>query len=88
MGRYLFIVARGHPNLYAHLQREFSENPDREVVVDRRQSERRQRPESHEPERRHGERRGQRGSASHVRGVGGDPGVPVLIVELAPATTP
>jgi hypothetical protein len=88
MARHLFIAARGHPDLYAHLQRGFSENPDFEVLVDRRQSERRQGPESHEPKLRHGERWGQRGSASHVRGIGVDAGVPMLIVELAPATTP
>ena len=89
MPRYLFIVARGHPDVYADLQRQFLENPDVEVLVDRRLSERRlsgrqERQESHEPERRHGERRGQRGGSSHVLGIGGDPGLPALIVELAP----
>ena len=70
MPHYLFIVARGHPEVYADLQRQFLGNPDVEVLVDRRLA----------------ERRGQRGEGSHVRGVGGDPGLPALIVELAPGT--
>jgi hypothetical protein len=84
MPRYLFIVARGHPDVYADLQRQFLGNPEVEVLVDRRLSERRDHQEPHQPERRRGERRGQRGGDSHVRGIGGDPGLPALIVELAP----
>lgn len=84
MSRYLFIVARGHPEVYADLQRQFVGNPDVEVFVDRRLAERRGREDPHEPERRRGDRRGQRGEGSHVLGVGGDPGLPALIVELAP----
>ena len=84
MPRYLFIVARGHPHVYADLQRQFLENPEVEVLVDRRLSERREHQASHEPERRRGERRGQRDGSSHVRGIGGDPGLPALIVELEP----
>ena len=81
---YLFIVARGHPDVYADLQRQFLGNPDVQVLVDRRVSERRGPQSSHEPERRRSERRGQRGEGSHVRGIGGDPNLPALIVELAP----
>lgn len=81
---YLFVVARGHPEVYADLQSQFQGNPDIEVLVDRRLSERRGRQDAREPERRRGDRRGQRGESSHVRGVGGDPGLPALIVELAP----
>ena len=84
MPRYLFVVARGHPDVYADLQRQFLGNPEVEVLVDRRLSERREHQESHEPERRRGERRGQRDGSSHVRGIGGDPNLPALIVELAP----
>jgi hypothetical protein len=84
MPRYLFIVARGHPAVYADLQRQFAGNPDVEVLVDRRLAERREHQEPHEPERRRGERRGQCGGSSHVRGIGGDPGLPALMVELAP----
>jgi hypothetical protein len=84
MPRYLFIVARGRSEVYADLQRQFQGNPEVEVLVDRRLAERRERAESHEPERRRGDRRGQRGGSSPVRGIGGDPGLPALIVELAP----
>lgn len=84
MPRYLFIVARGHPDVYADLQRQFRGNAEVEVLVDRRLSERREHQESYEPERRRGERRGQRGGSSHVRGIGSDPSLPALIVELAP----
>ncbi len=83
MPRYLFVVARGHPEVYADLQRQFAGNPDVEVVVDRRLSERRAHEETHAPERRQAERRGKRGGDSHVLGIGGDPGLPALIVELA-----
>jgi hypothetical protein len=81
MPRYLFIVAQGHPDLYADLQRQFKGNTEVEVIVDRRLAERRGRQDPHVPERRQGERRGE---SSRVRGVGGDPSLPVLIVELAP----
>lgn len=84
MPRYLFIVTRGHPDVYADLQRQFLGNPEVEVLVDRRVSERRRAQDSHEPERRRSERRGQRGENSHVLGIGGDPGLPALIIELAP----
>jgi hypothetical protein len=83
MPRYLFIVARGHPEVYADLKQQFQDNPDVEVFLDRRVSDRRQHQEGHEPERRRGERRGERGANSHVRGIGGDPALPALIVELA-----
>lgn len=89
MLRYLFIVARGHPDVYADLQRQFGGNAEVEVIVDRRLSERRVHQGPHDPERRRTERRGQRGGSSHVRGIGGDAGLPALIVELAPgASTP
>lgn len=84
MLRYLFVVARGHPDVYADLRRQFLGNPEVDVLVDRRLAERRGRQDPHEPERRRSERRGQRGENSHVLGVGGDPGLPALIVELAP----
>jgi hypothetical protein len=84
MPRYLFIVARGRSDVYADLQRQFLGNPEVEVLVDRRLSERRQNQSSRAPERRRSERRGQRGGSSHVRGIGGDPGLPALIVELEP----
>ena len=84
MPRYLFIVTRGRPDVYADLQRQFLGTPEVEVLVDRRISERRGRQDPHKPERRRSERRGQRGENNHVLGIGGDPGLPALIVELAP----
>ena len=84
MPRYLFVVARDHPEVFADLQRQFLGNPDVEVILDRRLTDRRRRQDGHAPDRRRGERRGQRGENSHVRGIGGDPGLPALIVELAP----
>ena len=86
MPRYLFIVAHGRPDVLADLQRQFLGNPEVELLVDRRVSERRGPQDSHEPERRRSERRGQRGEGSHVRSIGGDPSLPALIVELAPGT--
>lgn len=84
MPRYLFIVARGNRDIYADLQHQFLGNPDVEVLIDRRRSERRRGQEPHGPERRRGERRGQRGGGSHVRSIGGDPSLPAVIVELEP----
>jgi hypothetical protein len=85
MSRYLFIVARDHPEVFADLQRQFLGNPDVEVLVDRRLGARRRRDDPHQPDRRRRERRGRYGEGSPVRGVGGDPGLPALIIELADA---
>jgi hypothetical protein len=41
MPRYLFIVARDHPELCAHLEREFVTEAGVEVLLDRRRRERR-----------------------------------------------
>jgi hypothetical protein len=41
MPRYLFIVARDHPELCAHLEREFVTEEGVEVLLDRRRAERR-----------------------------------------------
>jgi hypothetical protein len=58
MPRYLFIVARGHPELCAHLEREFIAEEGVEVVLDRRRVERRRlRTGSPDGERRRTERR-------------------------------
>jgi hypothetical protein len=86
MPRYLFIVARDRPEIYAELRHQFEGNADVEVLVDRRLDDRRVRQESRDPERRHIERRGQRGGNSHVRGIGGDPSLPALMVELEPGS--
>lgn len=42
MGQHLFIVSRQQTDLYSYLAREFSEEPDVRVIMDRRQGERRQ----------------------------------------------
>lgn len=57
MTRYLFIVARDHPELCAHLEREFVSEEGVEVVLDRRQGERRRRAIGTTEERRRGDRR-------------------------------
>ena len=57
MPRSLFIVARQHPDLWAHLAREFSGEPGVEVVLDRRQRERRLSRLLWAEERRQSERR-------------------------------
>lgn len=82
----LFIVARGHDRLYEDLQQQFAANPDVEVLVDRRHAERRQGPNARDPERRRNDRRGQGPAGGHVLTAGAVPGLPVLIVELAPTS--
>ncbi len=57
MGGYLLIVSRDRPDLYEYLKRQFSEVENFEVLLARRLGERRQRAETHEPERRRAERR-------------------------------
>jgi hypothetical protein len=44
VGHHLFIVSRQQPDLYSYLTREFSEEPDVRVILDRRQGERRRHP--------------------------------------------
>jgi hypothetical protein len=41
MARMLFIVARDDPGLYESLRREFADEPEVEVILDRRAGERR-----------------------------------------------
>jgi hypothetical protein len=57
--RHLFIVSRAHPWLYAHLLERFRDDPNVEVILDRRRGERRQDPSNRLPrdERRRRERR-------------------------------
>jgi hypothetical protein len=84
MAHRLFIVARGHDHLYEDLRRQFSGNPEVEVLVDRRYGERRQSQAARESERRRSDRRDQGPADGHVRSAGAVPGLPILIVELAP----
>ena len=58
MPRYLFIVARDHPELCGHLEREFVTEEGVEVVLDRRRMERRRfRAPPPDGDRRRAERR-------------------------------
>jgi hypothetical protein len=57
MGQYLLIVPRDRRDLYEYLKLRFSEVDNFEVILDRRQADRRQRGEPSEPERRRAERR-------------------------------
>ncbi len=61
MARYVVIAARNRPDLYSYLQRQFAEDNEAQVILDRRLEERRRREESHHLERRREDRRGRRG---------------------------
>ena len=61
MARYVVIAARNRPDLYSYLQRQFTEDNEAQVILDRRLEERRRREESHSLERRREDRRGRRG---------------------------
>ena len=61
MSQHLFIVSRQQPDLYSYLAKEFCEEPEVRVILDRRQGERRQHPDrrgSERSDRRHADRRG------------------------------
>ena len=57
--RYLYIVSREHRWLYRHLAERFQDDPDVEVILDRRVAERRTQPSPPpaEQDRRRSERR-------------------------------
>jgi hypothetical protein len=58
MARHLFIVSRNHQDLYTYLCERFANDPNVEVILDRRHGQRRQRMVSGLPERRARDRRG------------------------------
>lgn len=64
--RYLLIVARDQPDLCDYLMRDFAADEEVQVLLDRRQGERRQHRRPHEPERRRADRR-QRGVDKDLR---------------------
>ena len=70
MGQYLFVVAQDKPDLCDYLRGWFSGIPTVEVVMDRRQGERRQRAEINKPGRRRGERRSQKEIDAEIRQTG------------------
>jgi len=57
--RHLWIVSREESQLYEYLRNQFGGRPNVEVVVDRRQGQRRQRAESPGVDRRQADRRQQ-----------------------------
>jgi hypothetical protein len=61
MARYVVIAARNRPDLYSYLQRQFAEDNEAQVILDRRLEERRRREERHHSERRREDRRSRRG---------------------------
>ena len=70
MGQYLFVVAQDKPELCDYLKGWFSGIPTVEVVLDRRQGERRQRAVISEPRRRGGDRRSQKEIDTEIRQTG------------------
>ena len=66
----LFIVARDQPDLYLSLQREFEDEPDIEVMLDRRLAERRRERLHGVPERRRSDRRARPHVDLHLRSIG------------------
>ena len=70
MGQYLFVVAQDKPELCDYLKGWFSGIPTVQVVLDRRQGERRQRAVISEPRRRRGDRRSQKEIDTEIRQTG------------------
>lgn len=55
--RHLFVVSRDHPWLYAHLRERFLDDPNVDVILDRRVAERRTTAQAAPYERRKTDRR-------------------------------
>lgn len=55
--RCLFIVARDQADLWDHLRKDFADDKEVRVILDRRRGERRQRAQPHEGQRRRDDRR-------------------------------
>jgi len=66
---YVIVVARNQPRVFEYLGRKFAGDLEFQVILDRRGSERRQRAEAHEPERRQVERRLQAADLLRLQGV-------------------
>ena len=66
---YVIVVARNQPRVFEYLSRKFAGDPEFQVILDRRGSERRQRAEPHEPERRRAERRLQAADLLRLQGI-------------------
>ena len=70
MGQYLFVVAPDKPELCDYLRGWFSGIPTVEVVMDRRQRDRRQRGKINEPGQRRGDRRSKKEIDAEIRQTG------------------
>lgn len=58
MIQYLVVTARNHPDLYGYLRRQFAGDEKVQVLLDRRQDDRRREGYPRKPDRRKGDRRG------------------------------
>ena len=67
---YVIVVARNQPRVLEYLSRKFAGDPEFQVILDRRQGDRRQCPQPHEPERRRVERRLQAADLLRFQGIG------------------
>lgn len=67
---YLIVVARNQPSVFESLSRKLAGDPEFQVLPDRRQGERRQGAEPHDPERRRAERRLQPADLLRWQGIG------------------
>jgi hypothetical protein len=65
-----YIVARDRPELYERLRGNFVNEPDAQVILDRRCGRRRQRPETRSPERRKADRRSRSLVDANLRSLG------------------
>lgn len=70
MAQYLFVVAQDKPDLCDYLRGWFSGIQAVQVMLDRRQGERRQRAEANEPGRRRVDRRTQKEIEAEIRQTG------------------
>jgi hypothetical protein len=73
MPGHLFIVARGHPELYGYLSREFSAEKDVHVMMDRRAGDRRrlgERRAMSRGDRRHRDRRSRAEATEQISSLG------------------
>ncbi len=67
MVRCVFIVARDQPDLWHGLRRDFADDKEVQVILDRRRAERRQSVQVHDPERRGAGRRRQTSIGDNLR---------------------
>jgi len=66
----LYVVARDRPELYERLRGNFVNEPDAQVILDRRFGGRRQGPQTRSPERRKADRRSRPLVDANLRSLG------------------